>query len=144
MNVPTLTHFAGGARLAAHTARTAPVFDPATGEVTAQVPLADATDIRRVIDDAASAAPAWGQRSAVDRAHVLFRFRELLLAQSSDWAFIMKTGTAVSYAESRVKTHLQRFGRLATDLESGTLDEAFVAECESRDNLFPSLDPKLF
>ncbi len=70
--------------------------------------------------------------------------RELLLAQSSDWAFIMKTGTAVSYAESRVKTHLQRFVRLASELESGTLDEAFVAECESRDNLFPNLDPKLF
>ncbi|HMY59716.1 MAG TPA: DUF1957 domain-containing protein, partial [Pseudomonadota bacterium] len=70
--------------------------------------------------------------------------RELLLAQSSDWAFIMKTGTAVSYAESRVKTHLQRFTKLASDLESGTIDEAFVADCESRDNLFPSLDPKLF
>ena len=86
MSIPTLTHFAGGARLAAHTARTAPVFDPATGEVTAQVPLADATDIRRVIDDAASAAPAWGQRSAVDRAHVLFRYRELLLAHQDELA----------------------------------------------------------
>src|SRR5262249_1034760 len=37
--------------------------------------------------------------------------RELLLAQSSDWAFIMKTGTAVKYACDRVKAHLQRFRR---------------------------------
>ena len=70
--------------------------------------------------------------------------RELLLSQSSDWAFIMKTGTAVSYAESRVRSHLQRFGRLATELEAGTIDESFLAECEARDNLFPHLDPRLF
>lgn len=70
--------------------------------------------------------------------------RELLLMQSSDWAFIMKTGTAVSYAESRVRMHLQRFGRLAADIEAGTIDEAFLADCESRDNLFPNLDARLF
>ena len=56
----------------------------------------------------------------------------------------MKTGTAVSYAESRVRSHLQRFGRLATELEAGTIDESFLAECEARDNLFPHLDPRLF
>ncbi len=70
--------------------------------------------------------------------------RELLLMQSSDWAFIMKTGTAVSYAESRVRMHLQRFGRLAADIEAGTIDEAFLADCEARDNLFPNLDARLF
>jgi 1,4-alpha-glucan branching enzyme len=70
--------------------------------------------------------------------------RELLLAQSSDWAFIMKTGTAVSYAETRVRAHLQRFNRLVDGIDAGNIDEAFVSDCEARDNLFPSLDPRLF
>ena len=44
-----LTHFAGGKALAAHSTRTAPVYDPSTGAVAATLPLADTTDIRRVI-----------------------------------------------------------------------------------------------
>lgn len=80
---------------------------------------------------------------------VLFRAlaqagRELLLAQSSDWAFIMKTGTAVAYAEMRVRTHLHRFTRLATEIETESIDEAFLSDCENKDNLFSNLDPKLF
>src|SRR5581483_10941355 len=43
--------------------------------------------------------------------------RELLLAQSSDWAFIMKTGTSVDYAVRRFKTHIHRFDRLANMIE---------------------------
>jgi 1,4-alpha-glucan branching enzyme len=35
--------------------------------------------------------------------------RELLLAQSSDWAFIMKTGTMVEYAVRRTNVHINLF-----------------------------------
>jgi 1,4-alpha-glucan branching enzyme len=66
--------------------------------------------------------------------------RELLLAQSSDWAFIMKTATAVKYATDRVKAHLARFRRLDEELERGQLDEAWLRDLEWRDNLFPSID----
>ncbi len=68
--------------------------------------------------------------------------RELLLAQSSDWAFIMKTGTAVKYAVDRVKSHLSRFRRLSREIETGTLDGdvAWLADLEGRDNIFPNLD----
>ena len=66
--------------------------------------------------------------------------RELLLAQSSDWAFLMKTGTAREYAVSRVEAHLMRFERLYEQLKRGAIDEAFLCECESRDNLFPHVD----
>ena len=38
--------------------------------------------------------------------------RELLLAQSSDWAFILRSGTSPEYARKRVKDHLLRFLRL--------------------------------
>jgi malonate-semialdehyde dehydrogenase (acetylating) / methylmalonate-semialdehyde dehydrogenase len=105
MAVPTLSHFAGGQRLTAHSARTAPVFDPATGAVAAQLPLGDATDIRRVIDDAAAAAPAWGQRSANDRAQVLFRFRELCLAHQDELARLISSehGKVLSDARGELR-----------------------------------------
>ncbi len=66
--------------------------------------------------------------------------RELLLAQSSDWAFIMKTATAVKYACDRVKAHLARFRRIDRELESGRIDEGWLADLERRDNIFPELD----
>ena len=82
MTTPLLSHFAAGSRQPAHSTRTAPVFNPATGAVAAHVPLADSADIERVIADAAAAAPAWGERSALDRARVLFRWRELCLVNA--------------------------------------------------------------
>ena len=66
--------------------------------------------------------------------------RELLLAQSSDWAFIMKNATAVRYACDRVKAHLARFRRLDRELTAGHVDEGWLAHVEWRDNLFPELD----
>ena len=66
--------------------------------------------------------------------------RELLLAQSSDWAFLMKTGTAREYATKRTIDHLARFNRLHDQLVTNTVDEQFLHECESRDNLFPNVN----
>jgi 1,4-alpha-glucan branching enzyme len=66
--------------------------------------------------------------------------RELLLAQSSDWAFIMKTGTTVPYAVKRTKDHLLRFTRLYEQIKSGHIDESWLASVEWRDNIFPDLN----
>jgi 1,4-alpha-glucan branching enzyme len=66
--------------------------------------------------------------------------RELLLAQSSDWAFLMKTGTAREYATKRTIDHLARFNRLHDQLVTNNVDEEFLRECESRDNLFPNVN----
>ncbi|MDI6870668.1 MAG: DUF1957 domain-containing protein [Bacillota bacterium] len=70
--------------------------------------------------------------------------RELLLAQASDWAFIMKTGTTVPYAVRRFKDHVGRFTRLYEDLLGNRLDEGWLAELEGRDSLFPDLDLDAF
>jgi 1,4-alpha-glucan branching enzyme len=66
--------------------------------------------------------------------------RELLLAQSSDWAFIMKTGTTVPYAVRRTNEHLRRFSELEGMNRSGQVNEGRLREFESRDNLFPAID----
>jgi len=68
--------------------------------------------------------------------------RELLLLQSSDWAFIMKTGTAVKYAVDRVKAHVSRFRRLDREISSGQVDGGWLADLEWRDNIFPEVDFK--
>ena len=79
------------------------------------------------------------ERRALDQAA-----RELLLAQSSDWPFIMTTGTTVSYATRRVNEHVRRFTRLYEDLKAGQLDEAFIADIEGKDNIFPGVDYRLY
>src|SRR5438128_7240340 len=66
--------------------------------------------------------------------------RELLLAQSSDWAFLIKTGAAPEYATKRTIDHLARFNRLYDQLVTNTVDEEFLRGCEWRDNLFPNVN----
>jgi 1,4-alpha-glucan branching enzyme len=65
--------------------------------------------------------------------------RELLLAQSSDWPFILRTGTCPDYARDRVRSHLLRFLKLHEQLEADRIDEAWLAKVEAADNLFPEL-----
>ena len=66
--------------------------------------------------------------------------RELLLAQASDWAFLMKTGTAREYATQRTIDHLDRFNRLHDQFVTNNLDEEFLCDCERRDNIFPNVN----
>lgn len=66
--------------------------------------------------------------------------RELLLAQSSDWGFIMGTGTHVEYAVKRTKEHLLKFTRLYDDIKSDTVDENWLADVEYKDNIFSEID----
>jgi 1,4-alpha-glucan branching enzyme len=70
--------------------------------------------------------------------------RELLLAQSSDWAFILKTATAVKYACDRVKTHLARFRRLDREVSEHQIDVGWLSDLERRDNLFPAIDYRTY
>jgi 1,4-alpha-glucan branching enzyme len=70
--------------------------------------------------------------------------RELLLAQSSDWAFIMKTGTMVPYAVKRTELHVQRLLRLATMLRNGGVDAGELEEMERSDNLLPEIDYRVY
>jgi hypothetical protein len=70
--------------------------------------------------------------------------RELLLAQSSDWAFIMKTNTTVEYATRRTKDHIRRFTRLYDMIQAKVIDEAWLRQIEARDNIFPQIDYRVY
>ncbi len=66
--------------------------------------------------------------------------RELLLAQASDWPFILSQGTATTYALRRLTGHLGRFLTLYDQLQTGSLDEKELETLEEQDNPFPFLD----
>jgi 1,4-alpha-glucan branching enzyme len=70
--------------------------------------------------------------------------RSLLLAQSSDWPFIMKTGTAVEYADGRIRDHLARFHVLCDDAETGRVDHRRLKALETMDAIFADLDFRVF
>jgi 1,4-alpha-glucan branching enzyme len=74
--------------------------------------------------------------------------RELLLLQSSDWPFLVTTGQAKEYATKRFNEHLARFEQLAQIIERGApfgeADRALLAELESKDNPFPTIDASVF
>jgi 1,4-alpha-glucan branching enzyme len=70
--------------------------------------------------------------------------RELLLAQASDWAFMIEGGVTADYAAKRIKTHLIRIGRLAKQIETGTIDQEWLSAIEQQDNIFPEIDYRLF
>jgi 1,4-alpha-glucan branching enzyme len=79
-------------------------------------------------------------RRALDQAA-----REVMLAQASDWAFIMKTGTTVPYATKQTNNHVNRFTRIYDRLVGGQpIDEAWLREVEWRDNLFPEMDYRVY
>ncbi len=70
--------------------------------------------------------------------------RELLLAQSSDWAFQIYQGTTVEYAARRFRSHIRRFTMLCDALDKNEIDEAQLTEIESRDTIFPELDFQVY
>ena len=70
--------------------------------------------------------------------------RELLLAESSDWAFQIYQGTTVEYSSRRFQSHIHRFDLLTKMLESGEVDEELLSEIERRDNIFSEIDYSVY
>lgn len=70
--------------------------------------------------------------------------REVLLAESSDWAFIMKTNTMVEYAVKRTKDHVARFNDLYFAIKANSIDEGYLVELESKDNIFPNINFRVY
>jgi 1,4-alpha-glucan branching enzyme len=67
--------------------------------------------------------------------------RELLLAQSSDWSFILRAGTTTELAKERIERHLDRFWRLIDAIDNGTeLPAQWLKAISIEDGLFPLLN----
>ncbi len=66
--------------------------------------------------------------------------RTLLLAQSSDWPFIIRAGTTTKYAIRRIQEELSRFRFLEEAIRSGRIDKRKLAALEIMDDMFPEID----
>lgn len=66
--------------------------------------------------------------------------RELLLAQSSDWLFIITNGTMVDYAKKRIKDHIGRFTKLYEQIKENKIDVEFLKAIQKKDCIFPEID----
>jgi succinate-semialdehyde dehydrogenase/glutarate-semialdehyde dehydrogenase len=93
--------FIDGAWCAADDGATVDIRNPATGSVVGAVPVMRAGETRRAIDAASRAMPEWAKRTAKDRATVLRRFAELMVANADDLAVIMTSEQGKPLAEAR-------------------------------------------
>jgi malonate-semialdehyde dehydrogenase (acetylating)/methylmalonate-semialdehyde dehydrogenase len=81
--------------------RTGEVYNPSTGQIIAKVPLCTAADVDRAVCAAAEALPDWAETPVVERARVLFRFRELVVQHADDIARCVTREHGKTLAESR-------------------------------------------
>jgi succinate-semialdehyde dehydrogenase/glutarate-semialdehyde dehydrogenase len=101
---PTLLRqqcYVDGAWIDADAGGTVAVTNPATGEVIGTVPKLGVAETRRAIEAAAAAFPAWAARTAKERAGILRRWNDLMLANADDLAVLMTAEQGKPLAESR-------------------------------------------
>ncbi len=89
--------------------RFSPVFNPATGEQTAELGLSSAAEVGRAVAAAKEAAPGWGRTPPLKRARYMFKFKELLEKHADD--------VARAISNEHGKTHDDALGEVARGIE---------------------------
>ena len=105
----TIPHFIAGQRVTVAGARSAPVFNPATGEQLASVQLASTAEVDRVVAVAKEAQRAWGETSPLRRARVMFKFKELIETHQQELAALI--------SREHGKVQADAFGEVTRGLE---------------------------
>lgn len=100
--------------------------------------------LHKAAEEMIALATAYSEAEELQRRALCQAARELMLAQSSDWPFIMASGTMVSYARSRAEDHLIRFRSLVRQINEDAIDPAWLSALEQADNIFPHLDYRLY
>ena len=108
--VQTLTHWLNNAPAAGQSGRSAPVYNPATGQVQAHVPLASTAELDAVVQIATAAAKKWRSTALGKRSEVIFKFRELLVARKDELARII--------TREHGKVHSDALGEIARGIEN--------------------------
>ncbi len=130
-----IPHFIGGRRWEGTSGRLAPVFNPATGDISGEVALGGADDVRRAIEAAKAAAPAWAATTPLKRARVLNRFLRLLEdnIDSLAAAITAEHGKILSDARGEVQRGLEvvEFATAAPHLLKGEITENVAGGVDS-------------
>ena len=80
----TIEHFVGGKQFSGDSKRIGKVFNPATGEHSAEVKLASTKDVNLAIESAKKAFESWANTPPLQRARVMFNFKELIEKNSDE------------------------------------------------------------
>lgn len=107
--VKTLHHFINGKAVEGKSGRFGDVFNPATGEKSAQVPLASAAELGEAVAAAKKASPAWIGTPPLTRARILFKFKQLADANLDKLAELvtLEHGKTFSDAKGSVSRGLE-------------------------------------
>ena len=128
-------HFVDGKSFAGASTRFGDVLNPATGQVSKQVALASADDVRVAIASAQAAFPAWAATPPGKRAQVMFKYRELLLANMEELAVIVSSehGRTIDDAKGSITRGLEvvEFACGIPQMLKGEYSEAVASAVES-------------
>lgn len=103
VEVERLRNYIGGQWVDASGEGSEPLYNPATGEVIAAVPLSDASDVERAVQAAAAAFDAWRETPVTRRARVMFRYKQLLEEHKEELAAVITREHGKTLAEARAE-----------------------------------------
>ena len=105
----SINHFIHGVEVSGSSQRFADVFNPATGQVTGRVPLANQADLESAIASAQAAFPGWAGTTPLNRSRVLFKFKELLEIHADEiaMAITLEHGKVFSDAKGELTRGLE-------------------------------------
>ncbi|MBD1221007.1 CoA-acylating methylmalonate-semialdehyde dehydrogenase [Virgibacillus halodenitrificans] len=134
--VDVIKNYVGGKWMKANCDRTAEVFNPATGEVIAHVPISSQKDVDIAVETASQAFQSWKEVAVPRRARILFKYQQLLVDNWNELAELItiENGKSVKEAYGEVQRGIEcveyaagapslmmgsQLPSIATDLESG-------------------------
>ena len=96
-----IEHFIGGKKTKGSSKKTSKVFDPATGEKTAEVILASKVDVNTAVEKAKSAFAEWSRKPPAQRARIIFKFKELIEKNSDELTKLIVSEHGKVYADAQ-------------------------------------------
>ena len=97
----TIQHFVNGKKFSGESKRLGKVFNPATGEQSAEVKLASASDIDKAVTSAKKAFTSWSNTPPLQRARVMFKFKELIEKNSDELTKIIVSEHGKVYEDAK-------------------------------------------
>ncbi|ARD56348.1 methylmalonate-semialdehyde dehydrogenase [Bacillus safensis FO-36b] len=105
----TVKNYIGGKWTEAATTQTEKVFNPATGEVIAEVPLSTIEDVDRAVQSANEAFKTWSKTAVPKRARILFKYQQLLVEKWEELAELvtLENGKSLTEAKGEVQRGIE-------------------------------------
>ncbi|MCF3944510.1 CoA-acylating methylmalonate-semialdehyde dehydrogenase [Oceanobacillus alkalisoli] len=98
--VEVLKNYIGGKWVEANTDKSEPVYNPATGEVIAHVPISSAEDVEHAVETANEAFQEWKELAVPRRARILFKYQQLLVDNWDELARLITIENGKNFAEA--------------------------------------------